>query len=846
MAAGALLAWVLAWVLAWAAPAAEEFRGLWVDTFHAGLRTSNEVSQLVADARAGHFNAVIVEARKRGDAYYNSRYEPKAADVSPPDYDPLADLVAKAHTGSPRLEVHAWITTYLVWGNQTNPPASPIHPYNRHPDWLSRNQAGQTWDGSNYQFDPAHPEVQRHVFNVAMDIVSRYDVDGFHFDYVRYSGNAWGYNQTALDRFRARYRRTDQPGPTDAQWLQFRRDQVSGLVRKVYLSATALKPLLKVSAATICWSPGPANESDWLATAAWSSVLQDWRGWLEEGILDMAIPMAYFDQGGPYLGAWQTWNEYARNHRYSRHVVIGPGLYKNSLSNAIVQMRFTRQPSAAGRRADGLAGYSYAVPTSDNTPRATFLAALTQTDVSRLFDPSPEPIFPCPTNPPAMIWKTAPSRGHLKGAIIAAENGDALDGALVLIGGPSARGLTNDATGFYGFVDLPPGDYTVTASFSNRIARSDRIRVSVGAVESLDLALPAAEPATIGGVMAAPGRVAALISWRTLVPASACVEYGNTTNLGSLSPVQAAAGTNPIVFLGGLQPGTEYFFRAISRSATNESVSDILRFRTAGETVVDNPAAVLSGPWTTGSTAADRYGADYAYAMAAAVNATAEAVFTPVIATPGNYDVYAWHSQGANRTTNAPFFIQHEGGSASVFVDQTTGGGAWRLLAAGRRFARGSSGYVRLRNDTGETGKVVIADAVAFVYSAGQDPPPSGSAPDWWAQVFFGAPASPAADPDGDGFDNAAEYWFGTRPDDAFSRVIFRAESQAGALRCGFDPYVPGRTYRLQRKAGLGSGSWETWSSLAPFAVPGGGGAFLVTNPPAGPVYYRLLVQPGT
>src|ERR1043166_5681693 len=76
---------------------ADEFRALWVDTFHSGLQTASQVSQLVADARAGNFNAVIVEVRKRGDAYYNSNFEPKATDVSPQTYDPLADLIARAH-----------------------------------------------------------------------------------------------------------------------------------------------------------------------------------------------------------------------------------------------------------------------------------------------------------------------------------------------------------------------------------------------------------------------------------------------------------------------------------------------------------------------------------------------------------------------------------------------------------------------------------------------------------------------------------------------------------------------------------------------------------------------------
>ena len=49
------------------------------------------------------------------------------------------------------------------------------------------------------------PEVQKYTYNVAMDIISRHDVDGLNFDYVRYSGKTWGYHTNTLERFRRRY-----------------------------------------------------------------------------------------------------------------------------------------------------------------------------------------------------------------------------------------------------------------------------------------------------------------------------------------------------------------------------------------------------------------------------------------------------------------------------------------------------------------------------------------------------------------------------------------------------------------------------------------------------------------
>src|SRR5687767_10485608 len=101
-------AFLLLWCWAPLLAGAQEMRGFWADTFHAGLRNSNETSALVAAARAANCNALFVEVRKRGDAYYRNGLEPVATDVAA-GFDPLADLIAKAHSGTERLEVHAWM-----------------------------------------------------------------------------------------------------------------------------------------------------------------------------------------------------------------------------------------------------------------------------------------------------------------------------------------------------------------------------------------------------------------------------------------------------------------------------------------------------------------------------------------------------------------------------------------------------------------------------------------------------------------------------------------------------------------------------------------------------------------
>ena len=56
-----------------------------------------------------------------------------------------------------------------------------------------------------------------------------------------------------------------------------------------------LKAEVSHTADTITWAPGPTSDAQWYSSsAAWNSVLQDWRGWMEEGILDLNVPMNYF------------------------------------------------------------------------------------------------------------------------------------------------------------------------------------------------------------------------------------------------------------------------------------------------------------------------------------------------------------------------------------------------------------------------------------------------------------------------------------------------------------------------------------------------------------------------
>src|SRR5262245_34928414 len=85
-----------------------QWRAIWVAVVNPGSKPPAQVDKLVAAAKSLNLNTLIVQVRKRGDALFRKALEPFADDASIlAGFDPLADLLAKAHRAD--LQVHAWV-----------------------------------------------------------------------------------------------------------------------------------------------------------------------------------------------------------------------------------------------------------------------------------------------------------------------------------------------------------------------------------------------------------------------------------------------------------------------------------------------------------------------------------------------------------------------------------------------------------------------------------------------------------------------------------------------------------------------------------------------------------------
>jgi len=449
---------VLAAVTLYLAPlrsSAAEFRGLWVDAFGPGFFNAAQVKKLAADCRKYNFNAVIVEMRRRGDAFYHSHYDPRTTIINT-NFDALAEIIKECHASSPRIEVHCWVVSHFIWSWE-KPPPQPDHIFKRHPEYLTKDSIGQRYLGKGYFLDPGNPDANLTVYNMARDIVSRYDIDGLHWDYCRYPNQDSGYNETAIKRFNEEFGLKGQPLPNDAKFSEWRRRQVTDFLRWANAGLLAIKPGLVISASVF------ANIRD-----SQGYRFADWPAWNKEGLVDACMPMDFSPDN---RNIFDPRADDALKNRGIRHVYVGQAAYMNTRENTLAQIQYVREKGFPGT-----ALYSYRKPNSGKA------------DPDQVFAFLKEHYQPTWTTTPTLPWKQ--TAGILKGTVTRGTTNTPVYNAVVTLDSDPPRTQTTEPHGTYAFFDVAPGTYRVTAQAKHSPAAIRTVQVLSGKVvaEALELA----------------------------------------------------------------------------------------------------------------------------------------------------------------------------------------------------------------------------------------------------------------------------------------------------------------------------------------------------------------------
>ncbi len=350
----------------------DEVRAIWV--LRSSLGSPASIASLVRSARDHGFNTLLVQVRGRGDAYYANGLEPRAAELTrqPASFDPLATVIASAHEAG--LRVHAWINLDLV-SSAVEMPVSRDHIVYQHPEWLmvpreiaqelaKIDPASPAYAGKIARWTRAQPETIEglyatpilrasadHAEAVVKDIARRYDVDGIHLDYARYPSDQFDYSRFAIAEFRAEMRpklspdvrrQLDSaetidlfayPDRFSADWKVFRQERLSALIARIRVDVRDVRPSALL---TVAASPD-ANE-------AADVRLQDWKQWLEGGLVDAICPMAYTPEPAKFAELIAA----ARDIVGGRAIWAGIGAYRLTPAQTIENIQAARKLGTAG------------------------------------------------------------------------------------------------------------------------------------------------------------------------------------------------------------------------------------------------------------------------------------------------------------------------------------------------------------------------------------------------------------------------------------------------------------------------------------------------------------------
>ncbi len=259
-----------------------EIRGVWMTSNDMDvLRDRRKMQAAVQQLQQLNFNTIYPVVWNAGYTTYPSAIAQKQGIqhftyTGTEGQDIIAELIAQAHGQG--LLVMPWFEFGFM-----APPSSELA--TQHPNWLTQKQNGEQTSisaaGEVVWLNPFHPEVQKFITDLVMEIVTRYDVDGIQFDDHTSLPNDFGYDRYTIGLYTRETKKAPPTNPQDAAWVKWRADKITAFMDRLHRAVSAQKP-------KVIFSVSP-NYYDF----AYKLQLQDWLTWVRRKIADEIIVQVY-------------------------------------------------------------------------------------------------------------------------------------------------------------------------------------------------------------------------------------------------------------------------------------------------------------------------------------------------------------------------------------------------------------------------------------------------------------------------------------------------------------------------------------------------------------------------
>ncbi|MBG1266921.1 glycoside hydrolase family 10 protein [Nostoc sp. WHI] len=259
----------------------QEIRGVWLSNNDFSVfRNRSQVLAAMSQLRQLNFNTVYPVVWNDGYTQYPSAITQK---MGIPFFfkgidgqDVIADIITQARKQG-LLAIPWFEFGFMV------PLTSELA--SKHPDWLTQKQDGTQTSisaaGEVAWLNPFHPEVQKFISELVMEVITQYDADGVQFDDHMSLPVDFGYDKYTISLYTQETGNPPPPNPQAQAWIKWRADKITAFMVDLHQTVKARKP-------NAIFSVSP-NYYDF----AYKLQLQDWLNWVRLGIVDELVMQVY-------------------------------------------------------------------------------------------------------------------------------------------------------------------------------------------------------------------------------------------------------------------------------------------------------------------------------------------------------------------------------------------------------------------------------------------------------------------------------------------------------------------------------------------------------------------------
>ncbi|WGV26912.1 glycoside hydrolase family 10 protein [Halotia branconii] len=268
----------------------QEIRGVWLSgNDFSVFRNRSKVQAAMSQLRQLNFNTVYPVVWNDGYTHYPSAIMQK---MGIPFFfkgidgqDVIADIISQAR--SQGLLAIPWFEFgFMV------PLTSELA--SQHPDWLTQKQDGTQTSisaaGEVAWLNPFHPEVQKLITELVMEVITRYNADGIQLDDHTSLPVDFGYDKYTINLYTQETGNPPPPNPQAQAWKKWRADKITAFMVDLYQTVKAQKP-------NAIFSISPVD-SDY----AYKVQMQDWLNWVRLGIVDELVMQVYRNDLDSFIG----------------------------------------------------------------------------------------------------------------------------------------------------------------------------------------------------------------------------------------------------------------------------------------------------------------------------------------------------------------------------------------------------------------------------------------------------------------------------------------------------------------------------------------------------------------